>query len=655
MRLSRHTTTSAMTCKPALRTHTHSGVAILIATLTILIALLALAPTTGAGQPSARLSAAFLLQDAPSVSSRPLFRPAITYPVSFDQAGSVAVADVNGDGKPDLLVAVPCPQLDCEGEVDVMLGNGDGTFQPVVVFGSGGAFPQWIAVGDLNGDGKPDVVVVNCAAVGSGHGCSGSGADGLVAVLLGNGDGTFRRAAVTYDSGGVQPDSVAIADVNGDGKPDLVVANCAPTGTDNCGGGPANGVVGVLLGNGDGTYQPVMTYDSGGELTTSAAIADVNGDGKMDVLVTNECAGTGCNSGSVSVLLGNGDGTYQAAKGYNSGPGGAHSVAVADVNHDGKPDLVLADLCEQGDCTQGSVGVLLGNGDGSFQPVVSYASGGYQARSIAVADVNLDGKLDLLVANSCIIGGCPKGEVGVLLGNGNGTFQTVRTYGSGGTDVSSIAVADVNGDGRPDLLVGNGVVSVLWNVTAAHLTRTVVTTSGSPSILGQPVKFTATVNSSFGIPDGETVTFHDGIALIGTGTTVLGVASFSTSSLMVGSHTIEAIYPGDFADRPSTGNVKQVVELYTTTTTLTSTPNPSTHGQAVTFTATVTSSGPNPPTGKVTFKDGTTGIGSATLSGGVAILKKSTLAVGTHPITAEYMGDSSSAKSTSAVLNQVVN
>jgi Big-like domain-containing protein len=119
--------------------------------------------------------------------------------------------------------------------------------------------------------------------------------------------------------------------------------------------------------------------------------------------------------------------------------------------------------------------------------------------------------------------------------------------------------------------------------------------------------------------------------------------------------TIKATYAGGARFKPSSGTVTQVVELYPTKTTLTSNPNPSTHGQAVTFIVTVTSTGPNQPTGKVAFKDGAVGIGSATLNGGGATLVKSTLAVGTHPITAEYLGDSSSAKSASTVLNQVVN
>jgi hypothetical protein len=155
------------------------------------------------------------------------------------------------------------------------------------------------------------------------------------------------------------------------------------------------------------------------------------------------------------------------------------------------------------------------------------------------------------------------------------------------------------------------------------------------------------------IPDGELVTFYDGMVAIGTGSTASGVATFTTSSLTAKTHTIKASYPGDAIFRPSTGLVTQVVNKYPTTTTLSSSPNPSQFGQKVTFTAQVTSSGPA-PTGTVAFRDGTNGIGSATLSGGVATFTRSRLAVGTHSITAHYNGDAASSTSTSSVVNQVV-
>jgi large repetitive protein len=149
------------------------------------------------------------------------------------------------------------------------------------------------------------------------------------------------------------------------------------------------------------------------------------------------------------------------------------------------------------------------------------------------------------------------------------------------------------------------------------------------------------------------VTFFDGTTAIGTGHTAGGIATFSTSSLTAKTHNIKAAYAGDSVFDPSIGGVKQVVDKYATATSLNSSLNPSQFGQAVMFTARVTSSGPT-LTGRVKFLDGTTAIGSATLSSGVATLTKSTLAVGTHPITAEYLGDADNAESTSPVLDQVV-
>jgi hypothetical protein len=252
--------------------------------------------------------------------------------------------------------------------------------------------------------------------------------------------GSIFRAAVAHPSDGRWAESVAIADVNGDGRPDLAVVNyCEGSGTGRCANG-ANGVVSVLLDNGDGTFQAAVTYGSGGMYGESVAISDVNGDGKPDLLVVNRCASSsncaspGVHPGSVGVLLGNGDGTFQPAVTYGSGGDAPSSVAVGDVNGDGKPDLLLVNL-------NNVVGVLLGNGDGTFQPAVTHASGGQNAESVALADVNGDGKPDLLVASRCASrSNCANGVVSVLLGNGNGTFQKAVTYSSGGQSAYSAAL-----------------------------------------------------------------------------------------------------------------------------------------------------------------------------------------------------------------------
>jgi hypothetical protein len=416
-----------------------------------------------------------------SASGSTLFAPALTFGTGgYSTDFEVVVADLNGDGKPDLVVTNQCvSSSNCNnGTVGVLLGNGDGTFQPAVTYSSGGWSTSSIAVADVNGDGMPDIVVTNICV--SSSNCN----NGTVGVLLGNGGGTFQPA-VSYGTGGydltsIPVVSVAVADLNGDGKPDIVVTNnCVTIG--NCN----DGAVGVLLGNGDGTFQTAVTYDSGvGESDpVSVVVADVNGDGRPDLVVANYAinASDWSLGGGVDVLLGNGDGTFRTAVTYGTGGNSTQSVIVADVNGDGKLDLAVANGGGYGYLGNASgVGVLLGNGDGTFRPAVGYASGGYVSWSVAVGDVNGDGKPDLVVT-SCNVSntscGLSDGVVGVLLGNGDGTFQTAVTYDTGGFSPSWVAVADVNKDGKPDLVVANScynnsgctkpTVGVLINTTTA--------------------------------------------------------------------------------------------------------------------------------------------------------------------------------------------
>lgn len=434
------------------------------------------------------------LVSTPAWASAPLFLPPVSYSTGGLEAGFVAVADVNGDGKPDLLVA----NTYFSNTIGVLLGNGDGTFQPAVTYGSGGGFPVSIVVMDVNGDGRLDLVVANQTPC---YTCSG---DGLIGVLLGNGDGTFG-SAVTYDSGGGQgsgaigggpsPGQLAVADLNGDGKPDVVVANCVAAGQGTCGAG--NGAVGVLLGNGDGTFGPVATYDSGGQGAVTVAIADVNEDGNPDVLVSNnQCIlSSNCSLGLVGVLLGSGNGTLQSAATYTAGIWSLRQVAIADINGDGHSDVIVGG-CGSGDCfaANGKVSVLIGNGNGTFHSPQTYSSGGKLVDGIAVADLNGDGRLDLAATNTI------DSSVSVFLGNGDGSFEAPTTFASASIFPYSIAAADVNGDAKPDLLVTSlygpvppecfggscGVVSVLLNNSAFDATPPVITISATPNILWPP-------------------------------------------------------------------------------------------------------------------------------------------------------------------------
>ena len=372
---------------------------------------------------------------------------------------SVAVGDFNGDGKPDLAIAGG-------NIVSVLLGNGDGTFQAPIEFPTGIGSAR-IVVGDFNGDGKLDLAVLALGGT-------------TVSVHLGNGDGTFR-AGPSYPAG-VDLMFIAVGDFNRDGKLDLVVANKGtfPNFTD--------GSVLVLMGNGDGTFQPAVAY---GPVVNpySVAVGDFNGDGNLDLAVPN----LGANNGGVSVLLGNGDGTFQSAVIYDAGVG-CFWVAVGDFNGDGKPDLAVLGPPDR---------VLLGNGDGTFQGAIQFDAAAVTPSSVVVGDFNGDGKLDLAVSNFAN-GNSPSGTIAVLLGNGDGTFQTAVTYGLGtNADPECVAVGDFNGDGKPDLAVANSPyelssrgVAVLLNTCVSTAPTLSIVSSNSTLILSWPLPSTGFVLES---------------------------------------------------------------------------------------------------------------------------------------------------------------
>jgi hypothetical protein len=573
------------------------------------------------------------------------FQTAVNYGSGGQNASSVVVADVNGDGKLDLVVANYCDNTFCANgnSVSVLLGNGDGTFQAAISYGSGGAVNMTVAVADVNGDGKPDLLIANQCDNDSD--CT----NGAISVLLGKGDGTFR-GAVNYSVGGLYPSSIAVGDVKGDGKLDLLVANeCS---RNDC----TNGTVAVLLGNGNGTFRAAANYGSGGQDANSVAVADVNGDGKPDLVVANECRSNSseCTSGTVGVLLGNGDGTFQPAVTYVSGGIEAYSVAVGDVNGDGKPDLVVANVSGNS-ATTGGVSVLLGNGDGTFQAAVTYDSGASNATSVAIAGVNGDGKPDLLVANECSNSECTSGTVGVLLGNGDGTFQTAVTYGSGGQFASPVVLADVNGDGKLDLLVGNeGTVGVLLGNGDGTFQAATATETPEELDSGDGSLAIADFNGDGKL---DVVSGAAGVLLLGNGDGTL------QSPLALGAAG-RGMTVGEFNrdGKPDLADAGVTVLLnidsdfrYATTTALTSSFNPARLDEPVTFTAHVSPAFKEGAlAGDVTFYDSTTALGTVAVRKGRAILSTSSLFLGTQSITASYSGDSIYLPSKSLALTETV-
>jgi hypothetical protein len=364
--------------------------------------------------------------------------------VAGPDPAAVVAGDFNGDGKQDLAVG------DSLGEVAVHLGNGDGSFQAAICSGAGGA--SALAVGDFNRDGKLDIVTANGPGTGA------------VFVVLGNGDGSFQPV-VSYATG-PGPVAVAVGDFNGDGKPDLAVADSGAPFT--IGGG-----VSILLGNGDGTFQPATTYDTGPDFV-SVAIGDFNGDGKQDLAA----AANSYSTMGVRVFQGKGDGSFGLGGFFAAGADPA-AVAVGDFNGDGKPDVAVADSGSYS--IPGGLDVLLGNGDATFQVPHRYAKG-TKPVSVAAADLNGDGHLDLVAGNGIA------GDLTVLQGKGNGNFKPAITYVGGGY---GLAIADVNGDGRPDLAVTSGdesikgAAAVLLNSgTTAQLTPTIPAPSPPPPGVG---------------------------------------------------------------------------------------------------------------------------------------------------------------------------
>ncbi|MGB6773845.1 MAG: FG-GAP-like repeat-containing protein [Terriglobales bacterium] len=625
---------------------------------------------TVTGEPVVRASARLsanpfhanrMVDPAPMDSGAFLFLPAVTYPAG-QNADAVAVADFNGDGHPDLAVANGClsSTICYVSGVSILLGNGDGTFQTPVTYSTGGVQATSIAVADLNGDGHPDIVVVNQCQSSPG-GC----ANGGLSVLLGNGDGTFQTP-VTYSSGGSTTDSVVIGDVNGDGHLDLAVANF-------------EGGVGVLLGNGDGTFQAPVSYN-GGYDPNSVAIGDVNGDGHLDLVVADLCQDSGCANGAVSVLLGNGDGTFQAPVTYSSGGIFSYSTAIGDVNGDGHPDLVVSNIYCGADCFNSAVGVLIGNGDGTFQAPITYNAGG-GVTALVITDVNGDGHRDLLMTNAALAcNGICGGVAELMLGVGDGTFPTVATYSSGGFTSdgfeengnmpTAIALADVNDDGSPDLLVVNqcgsaswtcangGTIGVLLNNSAAPTTTTSLVSNVNPVDLKKVVTYTATVASQSGGAVNGAVTFTDSFSSVPTVVTLANnQASYSTSYPKgdTGAHTITATYPGVLHQAMgSQSAITEYVRTAITTTVLTTSGSPSFAGQPVTFTATVTSKSGAIPDGElVTFNNGSVVLASVALTGGQARYTTASLTTATHVIKASYGGDNTFEPSSATVTQRV--
>jgi hypothetical protein len=502
-------------------------------------------------------------------------------PLSFtglNNNGCVAVADFNKDGIMDAVMTnFGTDYASGAGStITILYGKSGGGFTPVTL-STGGTNPSFVAVADINGDGWPDLVVCNANKQGTGS----------VSVFKNDGHGNLSLVGTPFSTFSNNAAWVGLADMTGDHVLDVVVASF---GKDD---GTGNNITGNNItifqgnadaqGHGDFTFSsnPITTLAPSSQfIPTSLAIADFNGDGILDIAAT--VPGVPADStqpqpdGSVYVFQGTGSGGFAAPNQYDSGGALPVNIQVADLNGDNKPDLVVANAGDPKatpEFKNNSVGVLLNVSSGgslNFGPTNSLTANCYGTFAVAVADFNLDGKPDIAAVNyGSQTGSSPAAFVSIYLGDGTGSFAAASpgTYdtqtNSGGGQY--LAVGDFDGNGTPDLIVAHAsnLVGLLLNTSTVTVasTTTTLSSSANPSTFKQAVTITATVQASAGTVSGGTVTFFDNGNQIGNPVNLVNQqATLTTSSLTVGTHPITATYSGatGFSGSPS-NQLNQVV------------------------------------------------------------------------------------------------
>jgi uncharacterized protein (TIGR03437 family) len=342
----------------------------------------------------------------------------ISFP-NVNNVTSMAVGDFNGDGRPDIaLQSFP--------QINYALGNSLGGFQNPTKLDTNSLTPNFVAAGDFNGDGRADLAVTLGSSAGN------------LGIALSNGNGFSPMTTQTTDGG--TPSGIVPADFDGDGKLDLAVTN-------------RTGTLVIFKGAGNGTFAHTNTYPTGGKPTRLTA-GDLNGDGKLDLVIADNGDFGSSSAGGVVIFLGDGTGKFQGTASLAAGKYPIAS-AIVDVNRDGKVDLVVS---TRSDTSGWKIAVLLGNGSGGFGAATLYNTD-FGSGPIAVADFDGDKFADIVVTHCC-----GSTDMTILRGNGDGTFRP-EVHFNGGASPADILAMDMNGDGGLDLLIaGNGgSVTALMN------------------------------------------------------------------------------------------------------------------------------------------------------------------------------------------------
>ena len=654
--------------------------------------------TTGTGQGAGAFMAAVSLSDQGPLDlvvntgvlnifqgdGKANFTPTGSYGVA---TVPILFADVNGDGKKDLIAAGG------SGALFIFPGNGDGTIQAPPVA------PFYGPTADVNNDGIADILFFPSQN-------PQAGPSNFFATALGRGDGTYSILNQTTTLPSANGYLLLTGDFNGDGKIDTLAIQPSYSTSGSVGTcGPPDAQLFTYLGTGNGQFVAKGTAVAlgVGSVQLGGITGDFNSDGNLDLILPYGC---GPNPNNILFLPGNGDGTFGTPVLLNSTqtlqyPG----LLAGDLNNDKKLDFIYGNA------------VFLGNGDGTFKQIpLDPASS--SASVIALADLNGDGILDAVYSPG----------TSIYAGNGDGTFQTTPFYtvplpcpGGLCASVTSFALGDVNGDGNSDLLLVESAASLVVYLGDGHghftqdpnnyfvgslnnipsvittpvrlnnqapplasdnrldLSMTVNTDSGfayTVSLLNQtnptPVKpapitsttalqalpVTAAPNASitltasvFGTNPSGSVSFTANGNNLGTEAVTNGIATLQTSFANAGSYTVTATYAGDSNNTASTSAATPVtISLAESSTTLQASSGGNVNGQ-ITLKATVSG---DSPTGSVSFSTGSTSLGMATLTSGVATLQTSFAAAGSYPVTATYRGDQNNAASTSSAATIVI-